>query len=176
MADVAAFEDTVKTCHGMIVVVDMAYLNPATRGWCLFEWDKALKHHGFEGLCFAGMSVEDRAKVVKGIDVEHAICFDPGDLKMIHANIIENYGTLADFNTYLKLQLILCPPSYKTDLEQLAKRSKGTVWDFGQVHEWLDGNTKCLCFEAGAGTGKSTVSAALLKELFPTITIPKKVP
>jgi hypothetical protein len=35
-ADVACFEDTIKQCNGgIIVVVDMAIINPALRGWCL---------------------------------------------------------------------------------------------------------------------------------------------
>ena len=174
-ADVASFESTVKICRGTIVIVDMAHCNPASRGWCLFEWDKALKHHGFDGLSFGGMSLEDRMKVIAGIDVDNAECFSPADLEMILGNIRHNYGTTAAFNTYLKLQLLLCPLSYKTDLAQLAKRSEGTKWDFGRVREWLENDTRCLCFEAGAGTGKSTVSAALISELFPLITSPTEV-
>ena len=166
-ADVASFERTIVACKGTIVVVDMVKCNPATRGWCLYEWDKALKYHGYDGLSFAGMSLEDRKKIVTEIDVDKAECFSLPDKEMILENIKTNYKTTKAFNTYLKLQLMLCPLSYKTDLEQLAKRSKRTKWDFGQVREWLQGDKRCLCFEAGAGAGKSTVSAALLKELFP---------
>ena len=173
--DVASFERTLERCEGTIVAVDMAKCNPATRGWCLYEWDKTIEKHGYDGLSFAGMSLEDRVKVVKGIDVENAECFSPDDWEMILGNIRKNYTTTAAFNTYLKLQLMLCPLSYKTDLEQLSKRSKRTKWDFGPVREWLKGDTRCLCFKAGAGMGKSTLSAALLKELFPRITSPTHV-
>ena len=174
-ADVDSFERTIQTCKGTIVVVDMVKCNPASRGWCLFEWDSTLKEHGHDGLSFAGMSLEDRQKVVAGIDVDKAECFSSVDREMILGKIRENYLSTSAFNTYLKMQLMLCPVSYKTDLEQLAKRSQGTKWDFGRVREWLYGETRCLCFDAGAGTGKSTVSAALLNELFPPIMSPTKV-
>ena len=164
-----SFESTIEACQGTIVVVEMDKCNPATRGWCLYEWDKALTYHGYDGLSFAGMSLEDREKIVTEIDVDKAVCYSPPDKKMILGNIRTNYTTTSAFNTYLKLQLMLCPVSYKTDLEQLAKRSERTKWDFDPVREALKGDTKCLCFEAGAGTGKSTVSAALLKELFPLL-------
>eukprot|EP00959_Pyramimonas_sp_CCMP1952_P428699 8978966-Pyramimonas_sp.AAC.1 len=37
--DIAAFEDVIQVCRaGTLVVVDLMYTNPATRGWCLFEW------------------------------------------------------------------------------------------------------------------------------------------
>ena len=174
-ADVASFESTLKACKGTIVVVDLIKCNPASRGWCLYEWDKALEHHGFDGLSFAGMSLEDREKVVSEIDVDNAECYSKDDLNMILTNIRAHYGTTEAVNRFLKLQLILCPLSYKTDLKQLAKRSQSTQWNFGLVSEWLDGNIRCLCFEAGAGTGKSTISAALLKELFPPIMSATKV-
>ena len=170
-ADVASFESTLKACKGTIVVVDLIKCNPASRGWCLYEWDKALEYHGFDGLYFAGMSMEDRGKVVAEIDVDNAECYSKDDLNMILTNIRVHYGTSAAFNRFLKLQLILCPLSYKTDLKQLATRSEGTKWDFGLVREWLDGDMRCLCFAAGSGTGKSTVSSALLKELFPQISV-----
>ena len=94
---------------------------------------------------------------------------------MILGNIRSNYGTTAAFNVYIKLQLTLCPLSYKTDFEQLAKRSEKTAWKFDLVQEWLNSKTRCLCFMGGAGTGKSTVSAALIAKLFPPITFRTKV-
>ena len=51
------------------------------------------------------------------------------------------------------------------DLAQLGRRSKGTCWRWQEVEAWLDddspGATRCLCVLAGAGTGKSTISAAI---------------
>ncbi len=36
---------------GTIVVVDMASgCNPASRAWCLYEWDYTLHYHGADGL------------------------------------------------------------------------------------------------------------------------------
>ena len=51
-ADVSAFEDVLQLCGGgTIVVVDMASgTNPASRGWCLYEWDHTLHYHGPDGL------------------------------------------------------------------------------------------------------------------------------
>ena len=51
-ADVSAFEDVLQLCGGgTIVVVDMASgTNPASRGWCLYEWDHTLHFHGPDGL------------------------------------------------------------------------------------------------------------------------------
>jgi hypothetical protein len=57
--------------------------------------------------------------------------------------------------------------SDKVDLEQLSRRSQGTEWDFSQVRAWLadPSQGRALCLLAGAGTGKSTVSAALVDVL-----------
>ena len=50
-ADVAAFESVLQGCTGgTIVVIDMAKCNPATRSWCLYEWDHTLLYHGPDGL------------------------------------------------------------------------------------------------------------------------------
>ena len=51
-ADVSAFEDVLQLCGGgTIVVVDMGSgTNPASRGWCLYEWDYTLHYHGPDGL------------------------------------------------------------------------------------------------------------------------------
>ena len=174
-ADVASFVSTLKICKGTIVAVDMAHCNPASRAWCLYEWDHTLEHHGFDGLSFAGMSLEDRVKVVAAIHVETAECFNAADREMILGNIRNNYGTTEAFNMYLKLQLTLCPLSYKIDVEQLTTRSEKTAWKFDLVQEWLNSKTRCLCFMGDAGTGKSTVSAALIAKLFPPITFRSKV-
>jgi hypothetical protein len=164
-ADVAAFEQTLKICTaGTIVIVDMLTCSPATRGWCLFEWDHTVMYNGLDGLHLVGMSAEDRGAIVREIDVERAVCYDPADKAMIMAKITEHHRSPADFNTALKLQLLLSPLSFKVDREQLSKRSAGTQWDFSLVRGWLDcpGAPRALCIVAGAGTGKSTITAALL--------------
>ena len=163
--DVDAFERTLQFCTaGTIVVVDMATCSPATRGWCLFEWDHTTKYHGFDGLHLTGMAAADRGKIVKEIDVEKAECFMDIDRQMILGKITEHHGSPKLFNANLKLQLLLDPPSYRVDRAQLALRSRDTAWDFGPVTAWLadEAAPRALCVLAGAGTGKSTVSAALL--------------
>ena len=51
------------------------------------------------------------------------------------------------------------------DLAQLTKRSKGTQWNFKALEDWIDGDwsmgPRAMCVLAGAGTGKSTISAAV---------------
>ncbi len=187
-ADVAAFERTLKICTaGTIVVVDMPTCSPASRAWCLYEWDHTVKYHGLDGLHLEGMSLEDRDRIVREIDVEQAECFMPADKDMILAKIAEHHGSAAAFNTALKLQLLLEPISHEVrwhalytlppmgvcpslpfppqaDLTQLARRSEGTAWTLGPVEAWLQGEgPRALCIEAGAGEGKSTISAALLR-------------
>ena len=50
----------------------------------------------------------------------------------------------------------------QVDLEQLQRRSKDTQWNFDHVKQWMEDETsRVLCVLAGAGTGKSTISAAL---------------
>ena len=53
----------------------------------------------------------------------------------------------------------------QVDVDQLSRRSKDTPWRWDEVEEWLDaaGTTgpRAMCVLAGAGTGKSTISAAI---------------
>jgi hypothetical protein len=118
-----------------------------------------------------GMTSEDRKRIVASINIANAECEDAVDLAMIHGNIVANHGSLENFNVSLKLMLLLDPLSYKEDLQQLARRSEGTRWDFRCVFDWLaDGErrqkeARLLCVSAGAGTGKSTVSAAIVREV-----------
>ena len=131
-----------------------------------------------------GMTSEERADIVAGVDIANAECEDKADLNMIHGNIIQNHGSLEKFNTILKLMLLLKPLSYKEDLDQLARRSADTQWNFAPVEQWLGcsisqsdtsgggGSTniasslpRCLVIADGAGKGKSTISAALIRNV-----------
>ena len=164
-ADVAAFEDTIKICtSGTIVVIDMKICSPATRAWCLFEWDHTVAYHGQEALLLTGMEPEDRRDIVRQIDVSNAECFAPGDKIMILDKIKKHHGSLTAFDNKLRLQLLLTPLAYSVDLKELKRRSEGTTWAFGAVKAWLDSDQtgRALCIFADAGTGKSTISAALL--------------
>ena len=56
--------------------------------------------------------------------------------------------------------------AHQVDTDQLSRRSKGTPWRWDKVEAWLDaegGTTapRTMCVLAGAGTGKSTISAAI---------------
>ena len=56
----------------------------------------------------------------------------------------------------------------QVDVAQLSRRSEGTQWDWKSVESWLDlgeGGGRALCVLAGAGTGKSTISAAILTKV-----------
>ena len=167
-ADVAAFSQVVEFCKaGTLVIVDMQRMNPAKRAWCLYEWDHTLRCHGPDGLHFHGLSLEDRSTIVGDIDIEKAECLHPGDKKMITRGVIEHHQSTTAFDNTLKLQLLLSPVSHKVDLQQLGQRSSGTAWDWTAVKQWMDGDGKdsrALCVLAGAGTGKSSISAAMLDD------------
>ena len=101
-SDVASFEATIQQCRGgTIVAVDGKKCNPSLRGWCLYEWDKTEANYGIEGLFMTGMTPEDRKRVVEGIDVANAECFNASDLAMIHGNIIASHGSLEKFDESL---------------------------------------------------------------------------
>ena len=73
----------------------------------LLQWNKTILHYGLEGLVMVGMTPEDRADIVASVDIANAECFDQADLAMIHGNIVANHGSLENFNTALKLMLLL---------------------------------------------------------------------
>ncbi len=116
-ADVQAFEDCLKQCTGgTLVVVDHKRCNPATRGWCLYEWDHTLLHHGPDGLHMRGMQPEELDSIVSSIDVNKAECVWPSDLELIRDNILKHHHSFSAFDTRLKLHLMLDPLSYKVGL------------------------------------------------------------
>jgi hypothetical protein len=93
--DVAAFKAVLKKCiGGTIVVCDVRY-NPATRGWCIYEWDHTILFHGPDGLHMP-LSLEDRVTVVDAINVEQAQCFMPADKEMI-IGLVRRQTTLEGF-------------------------------------------------------------------------------
>ncbi|KAK3241653.1 hypothetical protein CYMTET_48601 [Cymbomonas tetramitiformis] len=162
--DVMAFEDVVEHCVGTIVVVDMARMNPATRAWCVYEWDATIWHHGSDGLQML-MSEEARVQIVGSIDIEEAQCFHLADKAMILQRVREHHGDAATFNHMLKTSLLLAPLSYRTDQQRHRQRSAGTAWEWGAVEAWLDGPHRALGVLAGAGTGKSTICTMLMDHL-----------
>jgi hypothetical protein len=80
--DVRAFDAVLRLCSGGTIVVCSVFYNPATRGWCIYEWDHTILHHGADGLHMP-ISLEDRVIVVNAINVEQAECFMPADKEMI---------------------------------------------------------------------------------------------
>ena len=92
-------------------------------------------------------------------------------MQFIIGDVISQHGSTEAFNAKLKLQLILDPLSYKVDLQSLLERSRGTVWDFSSVDQWLaqcddlGRGAQALCLSAGAGEGKSSISATLCEHL-----------
>ena len=115
------------------------------------------------------MSSTELTRVIETLDVEKAQCLKSEDKEMILSNIQSHHGSCAEFDTALKLQLLLAPLSYKVDLEQLERRSKGTVWTFQVLKDWINGDwsqgPRALCVLAGAGTGKSTIFTAILRQV-----------
>ena len=54
----------------------------------------------------------------------------------------------------------------QVDLEQLTARSRSTPWALEPFREWMAAEgSRALCVLAGAGSGKSSVSAALLTQV-----------
>ncbi|KAG2489809.1 hypothetical protein HYH03_011758 [Edaphochlamys debaryana] len=166
--DVGGFNEVVKVCTGgTIVVMDVACTNPATRGWCIYEWSCTLSTHGPDGLHMAFPEVAHRRTVVCSIDIRLANCQFPADKDMILRSVEAQHGSAQAFNTNLRLQLLLEPLSYGVDLRRLLRRAEGTLWDLGPVERWLaagpgpGGGGRVLCVCSGAGEGKSTVSAVL---------------
>ena len=168
-ADVNSFEDVIKaTPAGTLVAVDFDNADPSGRAWCLFEWDHSLTHHGPSGLHFAGTTPWQLQAMVKAIDVEKATCFKPSDKTMIIDKVIKHHGSTAAFNMSLRLQLLLDPLSYKVDMKQLLHNSKGTEWRLERISDWIHSRyngPRALCIKAGAGEGKSTISAAICSQL-----------
>ncbi|KAG2489801.1 hypothetical protein HYH03_011750 [Edaphochlamys debaryana] len=168
--DVAGFDAVVKACSGgTIVVMDVAKTNPASRGWCIYEWSCTLAVHGADGLHVSFPNASDRKAVVSTIDIRNAQCQLPRDKDMILRSVEERHGSPKAFDTSLKLQLLLEPLSYSMDLRRLLKRAKGTVWALGPVGSWLKqqqpgSSGRVLCIASGAGEGKSTISAVLCSE------------
>jgi WD40 repeat protein len=167
-ADVMAFETTIKMCTaGTIVIVDEQRCSPTTRAWCLFEWNHTLRVYGFDGLFMTGRMTDERARIITAINVEHAQCYAPDDKVMILGKIIEVHGSAEKFNLSLRLELLLQPLSYKVDVAALKKRCADMQFDFSSVLDWMgSADSRTICIFAGAGQGKSTISAALMSSIF----------
>eukprot|EP00798_Chlamydomonas_sp_ICE-L_P032103 gene32103-16616_t len=157
---VSAFSTVLETCRGgTIVVVDV------------------------------GMLPAERDLVISQIDVEMAECYMQRDKAMIRGRVLQHHGSYKTFNQTLQLELLLQPLSYKVDIHQLCRRSVNTVWRMDTIKQWVwstDGNkgtyftkhkailnseghshsSRALCILAGAGAGKSTISAAICKLVF----------
>ena len=71
---------------GTVVIVDIAN-NPARRGWCIYEWDHTILHHGPDGLHMPLASTADRALLIASIDVANAECYLEEDKQMILAKV-----------------------------------------------------------------------------------------
>lgn len=122
----------------------------------------AISLHGPDGFHIR-LNPEDRLAVFNSIDVEKADCFKPEDKVTILSEVVQQYGTPQAFNNKLKLQIMLEPLSYRIDVRRLTQRAEasGTVWELGPVREWLGSSRRMLVVVAGAGEGKSTLSAVL---------------
>ncbi|KXZ53003.1 hypothetical protein GPECTOR_8g372 [Gonium pectorale] len=171
--DIAAFADVVAACSGgTLVVMDLTRCNPATRAWCVFEWAHTLAAHGPDGLHMRLAPLE-RAAVFRDLDVEAAECFRPEDKQMIMREVRRQHGSPEAFNSKLKLQLLLEPLSYSVDLRRLQERSADTEWEWAPVEGWVEDacmgrGGRALAVVSGAGEGKSTISAEMVRRLAPT--------
>ena len=110
-------------------------------------------------------SLSERKELIEKIDVANAECFMPKDKAMILEKVKSHHGSYEAFDKKLKLHLLLEPLSYKVDIEQHLARSHNTEWDFTEVKRWIQGDKRALCVLGEAGTGKSTVSAAMVRAL-----------
>ncbi|PNH06904.1 WD repeat domain-containing protein, partial [Tetrabaena socialis] len=164
-----SFSSVLKACSaGTVVVCDVQYdeykkaISPASRAWCIFEWAHTLLLHGPDGLHLY-LKPEDRTAVLHSINVTEAACYKPEDKVMILNEVSRHHTSPEVFNTKLKLQLLLEPLSYRADMQRLNKHAAaiGTQWVFDGLDAWLASESRVLCIAAGAGEGKSTISAAL---------------
>ncbi|PNH07719.1 hypothetical protein TSOC_005803 [Tetrabaena socialis] len=158
-----SFSSVVAACSaGTLVVMDAGVVSPATRAWCIFEWAHTLLLHGSDGL-HLHIKAEDRAAVLSSINVAEAKCYKEEDKVMILSEVCLHHNSPEVFNTKLKLQLLPEPLSYRVDVQRLTERAAamGTQWVFDEVDAWLATSNRVLCITAGAGEGKSTISAAL---------------
>ncbi|PNH02254.1 Vegetative incompatibility protein HET-E-1, partial [Tetrabaena socialis] len=158
-----SFSSVVAACSaGTLVVTDAEVVSPATRAWCIFEWAHTLLLHGPDGL-HLHIKPEDRAAVLASINVSAAQCYKEEDKEMILREVSLHHKSPEVFNTKLKLQLLLEPLSYRVDVQRLTERAAamGTQWVFDEVDAWLATSSRVLCITAGAGEGKSTISAVL---------------
>ncbi|KAG1672374.1 hypothetical protein FOA52_010992 [Chlamydomonas sp. UWO 241] len=141
--------------------------NPFDRIWCLHEFDTTIRDHPDKLVLMNGrMSPSQLMEVVAKIDARKANAFSADDQKRITDNIRQHYGSLDAFSDRLKVRLMLNPLDHNADIAMFNRRSNTYAdpeqWDFGLVQKWLDNpKSRALCMTAPAGTGKSTVSAAL---------------
>lgn len=93
-ADVSSFQNVLSLCErGTVVVLQLDKVNTANRAWCLFEWSWTLHYHGNKGLKFLGIeSLNEAKKMLNGIYVEFADCYDPRDKEMILADVRAHHG------------------------------------------------------------------------------------
>jgi len=165
-ADVASFSEVLAVSKsGTIVVVDAEAVMPAQRAWCIYEWDQTLAHHGPDALHMPLSSPQMVARAVAAINVEKAGAFSAADKAMILEQVVKQHGSYAQFDAKLKLRIMLEPLSYKVDLELRSKRAgSADSWDMQPVVQWLAKRAEAsrgVVVVAGAGTGKSTVSAMI---------------
>ena len=117
-----------------------------------------------------GMTAEELRKIIEGINVRAATCYDPQGTtrKMILDNVIEQSSSYEAFDSNLKLQLMLNPISHKADLKQLIARSVETTWLLNPISSWMNeaSSPRALVIMGGAGQGKSSISAAICDQLF----------
>ena len=96
----------VRACNGgTIVVMDVKAINPATRGWCIYEWAHTLAVHGPEGLHME-LSPDDRQAVFSTLDVAAAQTLYARDKEMILAGVVAQHGSTQAFDEKLKLQVL----------------------------------------------------------------------
>lgn len=118
------------------------------------------------GPCAAELTPYEVTSAFSTIDVQKAEAFSAADKERIHADIIREHHGLGVFNERLKLRLVLKPLSHAADVKRLAARAAGTQWTLDAVTAWMADTAsrqRVLVIPAGAGAGKSTISAALVE-------------
>jgi hypothetical protein len=138
---------------------------PLTRLWCLYEIGftppakLVLLTHGF--------SAADIAASFRGVDVKSAKCSESSDENMIREHIHVRFGSLDAFELQLRLRLLLRPTSYEADCTALLAGNDDS-WRFEALRDHVGADAssghRVACVVAGAGAGKSTLSAALCAE------------
>lgn len=158
------FAEAIKGAWGTLLCLDDS-ATPLARIWCLHELDHTLRG-GFDKLLLLhpGFTRWHLADTYHAIDAKHAKASSAEDVMRLEQDMVQAHGSMHAFAGKLKLTLLLEPLSYASDLAWLTRNAAACQWQPEPVVAWLRDRQaeRLLCISGDVGSGKSTVSAAML--------------